>query len=137
MERVELLVSLDQQMGANVPDSVASEIYTVRDLVDAVIAHSGASHSTLRGGLGRRDQRTTRGVERATIDHDHPIIAPIYFFGLRLILLMLRDLFKLQVEGIDKLPKSGPFILSPNHQSFVDGPVVIACLPWQILRDTF
>ena len=53
MERVELLVSLDQQMGANVPDSVASEIYTVRDLVDAVIAHAGADEPAHRRRLER------------------------------------------------------------------------------------
>ena len=52
MERVELLVSLDQQMGSNVPDSVASEIYTVRDLVDAIIAHAGAEQATHRRWLG-------------------------------------------------------------------------------------
>ena len=50
---------------------------------------------------------------------------------------MLRDFFKLQVDGLDKLPQSGPFIISPNHQSFLDGPVVFACLPWKILRETF
>jgi len=51
--------------------------------------------------------------------------------------IMLRDLFHLQIEGLEKLPPSGPFILSPNHQSFLDGPVVIACLPWRTMRDAF
>ncbi len=137
MERVELLVSLDQQMGASVPDSVASGIYTVRDLVDAVLAHSGGATQSSAAGWADVINEPPAGAERAIIDDDHPITAPIYFFGLRLILLMLRDLFKLQVEGIDKLPKAGPFIISPNHQSFIDGPVVIACLPWEILKDVF
>ena len=137
MERVELLVSLDQQMGASVPDSVASEIYTVRDLVDAVIAHSGGTSQHANTGWEDVINDPPGETERATIDRDHPITAPIYYLGLRLIYLMLRDLFKLRVEGVDKLPRSGPFILSPNHQSFLDGPVMIACLPWNILRETF
>jgi long-chain acyl-CoA synthetase len=137
MERVELLVSLDQQMGASVPDSVASEIYTVRDLVDAVIANSGGTSQHANTGWEDVIDELPGETERATIDHDHPIAAPVYFLGLRLIYLMLRDIFKLQVEGVDKLPKSGPFILSPNHQSFLDGPVTIASLPWNIMRDTF
>ncbi len=137
MERVELLVSLDQQMGASVPDSVASEIYTVRDLVDAVIAHSGGVTQSSAAGWSEVINEPPQDTERATIDHDHPITAPVYFLGLRLIHLMLRDFFKLQVEGVDKLPQSGPFIISPNHQSFLDGPVVFACLPWKILRETF
>ncbi len=137
MERVELLVSLDQQMGANVPDSVASEIYTVRDLVDAVIAHSGGASQSAAAGWDDVIAGPPGESERSTIDDDHPITAPIYFLGLRFIYLMLRDFFKLQVEGVDKLPPSGPFILSPNHQSYLDAPVVIACLPWHIMRDTF
>jgi long-chain acyl-CoA synthetase len=137
MERVELLVSLDQQMGASVPDSVASEIYTVRDLIDAVLAHSGRTGQHSATGWEEVINEPPGESERATIDHDHPITAPVYFLGLRLIYLVLRDFFKLQVEGIDKLPKSGPFIISPNHQSFLDGPVVIACLPLGILKDVF
>src|SRR5207248_7997513 len=38
MERVELLVALEQALGTHVPDSVASEVYTVREMVDAVRA---------------------------------------------------------------------------------------------------
>ena len=137
MERVELLVSLDQQMGSNVPDSVASEIYTVRDLVDAVIAHTGASNQHTAAGWDEVISEPPSDIERQTIDDNHPFLAPIVFVMLRLASIMLRDLFKLQVEGVEKLPGSGPFILSPNHQSYLDAPVVIACLPWHIMRDTF
>ncbi len=136
MERVELLVSLDQQMGANVPDSVSSEIYTVRDLVDAVIAHTGGGQRTATGWQDVIAEPPSE-TECETIDHDHPVAAPLYFLGLRLIHLMLRDFFHLKVEGIEKLPTSAPFILCPNHQSYLDAPVVIACLPWKIMRDTF
>ncbi|HYX70861.1 MAG TPA: AMP-binding protein, partial [Terriglobales bacterium] len=36
MERVELLVALEKELGADVPESVVSEVYTVRELVDVV-----------------------------------------------------------------------------------------------------
>ena len=137
MERVELLVSLDQQMGANVPDSVSSEIYTVRDLVDAVLAHSGAQNQRASAGWNEIIREDPGEVERRTIDRAHPILAPVAFLFLRLGQIMCRDLFHLQVEGIDKIPASGPFILSPNHQSFLDGPVVVSCLPWRTVRHAF
>ena len=38
MERVELLVPRERELGASVEDSVVSEVYTVRELVDAVRA---------------------------------------------------------------------------------------------------
>jgi len=102
-----------------------------------VIATSGGTSQRAHSGWVDVINNPPGETERATIDRDHPITAPIYYLGLRLIYLMLRDLFKLRVEGVDKLPRSGPFILSPNHQSFLDGPVMIACLPWNILRETF
>jgi len=137
MERVELLVSLDQQMGSNVPDSAASEIYTVRDLVDAVIAHAGGPNRRHARGWDEVINETPGEIERKTIDNEHPIAAPIYFVILRIAHVLLHDLFPLKVEGLEKLPRSGPFIIALNHQSFLDAPVVVTCLPWRILRDTF
>ena len=137
MERVELLVSLDQQMGSSVPDSIASEIYTVRDLVDAVIAHAGSANQRSAAGWDGVIHELPGEGERNTIDDDHPILAPIIYAMLHVAQVTLRGLFKLRVEGIEKLPPSGPFILSPNHQSYLDGPMVVACLPWQLMRDTF
>jgi len=137
MERVELLVSLDQQMGSDVPDSVSSEIYTVRDLVDAVIAHAGAEGQHSTAGWDEVIHEDPGEVERRTVDRAHPILAPFAFVVLRLWQILCRDLFDLKVEGLDKIPPEGPFILSPNHQSFLDGPVVVACLPWRTMRDAF
>jgi long-chain acyl-CoA synthetase len=137
MERVELLVSLDQQMNSSVPDSVSSEIYTVRDLVDAVIAHMGAENQRSAAGWDEVIREDPGEVERRTIDHPHPILAPVAFVVLRLGQMMFRDLFQMRVEGIEKIPAEGPFILSPNHQSFLDGPVIVACLPWRTMRDAF
>ena len=52
MQRVELLSQIEEQLGGNVEESQLAEIYTVRDLVDAVLqsAASGA------GGPGTRDR---------------------------------------------------------------------------------
>lgn len=76
-------------------------------------------------------------TERATIDHEHPITAPLWFLASRIVHLVFRDLFEMKVEGLEKLPAQGPFILSPNHQSYLDGPAVISSLPYRILRETF
>jgi len=41
MQRVELLTALEQQLGGQLPESQLAELYTVRDLVDAVLASAG------------------------------------------------------------------------------------------------
>jgi long-chain acyl-CoA synthetase len=137
MERVELLVSLDQQMGSNVPDSAASEIYTVRDLVDAVLAHSGEGNQRTSAGWREVISEDPSEVERRTVDNNHPVLAPFVYLLLRISQLMLHDLFHLRVEGVEKLPATRPFLIAPNHQSFIDGPILVSCLPWAVMRDTF
>src|SRR5207253_1295700 len=49
MERVELLVALEEALGAHVDDSVVSEVYTVRELVAAVQAGARQSRNEFVG----------------------------------------------------------------------------------------
>ncbi len=43
----------------------------------------------------------------------------------------------LSIKGQANVPKSGPCILAPNHQSYVDAPLVLAGLPWSQLGEYF
>ena len=38
---------------------------------------------------------------------------------------------------MDKLPAQGPYIISSNHQSYLDPVLMSAFLPWQIFRNLF
>ncbi len=138
MERVELLASLEQELGARVPDSLASSVYTVRELVDAVRQSAG--------GTAPAEQRfaweailtaNPTEPEVLAITQPRPISQRLWFLGGRLVNLFVRDFFHLTVTGLEKLPPHGPFILSPNHQSFLDAPVLVALMPYHIHRDLF
>ena len=41
----------------------------------------------------------------------------------------LRVFFKLEIQGADCFPKTGPFILASNHVSFLDPHTVASCSP--------
>jgi 1-acyl-sn-glycerol-3-phosphate acyltransferase len=43
----------------------------------------------------------------------------------------------LKVSGLDKLPREGPYIISSNHQSFLDPVVLASVLPWRLFRNLF
>jgi long-chain acyl-CoA synthetase len=49
---------------------------------------------------------------------------------------LLKIYFKFTVKGEDKLPES-PFIIAPNHQSFLDGLFVSACISRKIMKNTY
>jgi 1-acyl-sn-glycerol-3-phosphate acyltransferase len=43
--------------------------------------------------------------------------------------LLLRGLFDLRVEGAERLPVAGPFILAANHHNYLDGVVLGVAVP--------
>jgi long-chain acyl-CoA synthetase len=51
--------------------------------------------------------------------------------------MISRDVFRLRVTGLEHLPEKGPYILSSNHQSYIDPIVLSGILPKEILRNSF
>jgi long-chain acyl-CoA synthetase len=142
MQRVELLSQIEEQMGGNVEESQLAEIYTVRDLVDAVL-HSAASGA---GGPGTRT--TFAGWKAILAEEPNPsdvlaLVRPqrlssaFWYMISRLIQVVALDRFDLQVRGIEKLPLSGPCIISSNHQSYLDPLILASVLPPTMFDKTF
>jgi len=134
MQRVELLSRIEEQLGGDVEESQLAGIYTVRDLVDAVLqsAASGA------GGPGTRP--TFAGWKAILAEEPDardvlPLVRPqrlsaaFWYLVSRLIGVIALDRFDLHVRGIEKLPKSGPYIISANHQSYIDPLILASVLP--------
>jgi long-chain acyl-CoA synthetase len=46
-------------------------------------------------------------------------------------------LFDLKVSGIEKLPKSGPYLLCSNHQSYLDPVILGSVLPAELFQRLF
>ena len=141
MQRVELLMALQEALGAEVPESVVSEVYTVRELVDAALARSSSSGSSTVA-RSRIDWQSVLQVESPDPDviaasQRRPLFTAAAFLFTRLLQLFFRDFFRLRVTGVEKLPQQGPFILCPNHQSYFDPAAVLSVLPWRILLDLF
>jgi len=63
-----------------------------------------------------------------------------YFIGWTFFRIIFSLFYKLKIYGIENLPKSGGFILTSNHQSHLDPPLVGSCIfPKQLkytARDT-
>ncbi|MBK3332412.1 AMP-binding protein [Persephonella atlantica] len=45
--------------------------------------------------------------------------------------------FRLEISGTENIPEDTNFILAPNHQSFLDGFLIISALPEKILKNTY
>lgn len=61
----------------------------------------------------------------------------MYTFGERVLTLMFRIWNRLSISGDANIPMMGPYILAPNHQSFVDGPVALSGLSQDAQRQIY
>ena len=142
MQRIELLSRLEEELGGNIEEAQLAEIYTVRDLLDAVLA-SAAS------GAGRPGTKVTFAGWKAILAEDpddpdvlalaHPsrINDTFWYVVTRLLQVIALDRLDLKYSGVEKLPKSGPFILSSNHQSYIDPLIMASVLPADVFLHLF
>jgi long-chain acyl-CoA synthetase len=135
MERVELLTALAHRLGAAVEDSAASEVYTVRELVDLVRQNMGKPARQAPGWSTVFEVETT-DPEVLAITHERPIVGFLWWLFVKIGKLASHALFRLRVEGLENLPKP-PYILCPNHSSYLDGPFLTSALPWKAFHNVF
>jgi len=139
MQRVELLVALEQALGGSVEEWRLAEIYTVRDLVDAVRQSAATGATTHKPGAAWESilAEESHDPEVLAIGKQRPVSAVALFLIFRLIQVIARDLFRLHVTGLEKVPSQGPFILCPNHQSYIDPFLVGGVMAWNVFREIF
>ena len=141
MQRVELLSRLEEEFAGNVAESQLTEIYTVRDLVDAVLKSAA-------NGAGARPHATFAGWKAILLEdpQDPDVLAlanpnrindTFWFLFSRVLQLVALDRFHLKVTGLEKLPKTGGYILSSNHQSFLDPLILASVLPSDVFFRAF
>lgn len=140
MQRVELLTELEQQLGGDVPESQLGEIYTVRDLVDAVLGSAERGEGGAKATVPAWSTILSEPVsdpEVLALAHHNLLAEPFFFAMGRLVYLFALDRFHFQVRGLDNLPEKGPYLLCSNHQSYIDPILMVSVLPWRVFRDTF
>ena len=142
MQRIELLSQIEEQLGGNVDESQLAEIYTVRDLIDAVL-QSAAS------GVGAPGTRTAFAGWKAILAEEpnsedviaiarpHPLSDTFWYVISRLIQVVALDRFDLHVSGLENLPMSGAYILSSNHESYLDPVILASILPPLVFDKVF
>jgi len=140
MQRVELLVTLEKELGGDVEESRLAEIYTVRELVDTVL-ESAASGKTLArpqfAGWKAVLAEEPTDPEVLALAKPKPFAEAFWFMVSRVAQMIAYDRFHLKVEGLEKLPLKGPYILSSNHQSFLDPVVLGSLVPWKVFEKLF
>ena len=66
-----------------------------------------------------------------------PKTSPFYTFYAKAFKGFFKLYNRLSVKGIENIPANGPFIIAPNHQSFLDGPLAVTGMNCKTIRDCY
>ena len=145
LQRIELIARLEQALNIRMAETAAGSFLTVRDLLKAVNSTappreaaadepSGPARSPWKEIL---DSPGEDGAsERVIPDLSRPA-AWGYFLLLKLVFVLARLLFRLDVRGLENLPRQGPYLICSNHQSYLDGILILCLLPRAAVRSAF
>ncbi len=141
LERVELVSSVQEAFGVCLTEAELAEIFTVGDLLAAIERRQAGPgpaetrvtwREILASPLSADDARQLHAVLKRRLWFE-PVYQCLAWSGRILGWLLLRARYR----GLEHLPREYPFLLCPNHLSFVD-PFLVACgLPPRLLRRLF
>ncbi|RPI24105.1 MAG: hypothetical protein EHM61_18035 [Acidobacteria bacterium] len=144
LERVELLSNLQDALQVHVPDESAAEILTVGELADALRARVGAEDSgETREAASSWQEILAKPLREDDSEQLRQVLAPkpvaefLLYVAALVTHLLTKVLFRFRVHGLEKLPREYPFVICPNHLSYLDPFFVVCALPYPVIKRLF
>jgi acyl carrier protein len=132
---VNLTLEIGEKTGVELDEEAIERIDTVRDLLREVA--SGASGTLHHVSPFERPEEVLDDRQKRWLEPLGPARSAMARGMFALNRMMMRGPFSLQVEGLENLPDRGPFIIAPNHVSYLDAFAVAAALDYSVLRRTY
>jgi long-chain acyl-CoA synthetase len=140
--RIELADGLERILNVKIPAELIAKVFTIRELLVEInmlekrevgeeVPKKIFTWKELLNILPPDEVLAKLRLKAAVADRMFTL-----FFG-SLFLLLLKFFWGLSAEGEKNLPKKGPYILCPNHASYLDGFIVGVSLPLEIKLHTF
>jgi long-chain acyl-CoA synthetase len=78
------------------------------------------------------DDPAVTGITKA-----RPVTDAAIFLLTRILRLIWRMFARIEVSGLENVPRNGPYLLCSNHQSYLDPAFLLVALPHRTLRQLF
>jgi long-chain acyl-CoA synthetase len=143
LARAETFASLEQTFKVEFDSEEATKALTVGEVVKLVEKTANLENfkGELETGFNWKQILTEANDDLPEIQpvlKQTALFAFVAFIGLKIAYLFCKVFLRLEVTGLDELKKlNKPFIICPNHQSFLDGFIVPSTYPYAILKDIF
>lgn len=136
MEWVNMTMEIGQRTGVELQEEAIERIESVRDLLEEVARRAEAGEeATLVSPLENPEEHLDER-QMSLLEPPGPAEAAAARVLYHLNRLAARRIFGLRVEGAEHLPAEGPFVIAPNHVSYLDAFAVGAALGYRHLEQT-
>ena len=135
MEWLNISLEIAQRTGAEITEQAIARVSTVRDLL-AEVAGGGEAQGLAQAWIDNPESALSEEEKRWL----RPLGTVSRAFSLALYWInyvLVRALFRLRCSGLENLPREGPYIIAPNHTSFLDPVALAASLNPGLLRRTY
>jgi long-chain acyl-CoA synthetase len=142
--RIELLLELEKLLGLEVSDSLAEELFyanTIKDLILKVkdflpdkFKLSAEKKFNWSEILCRPPTQDTVKNIRLTPYFLDKVFTCIFYAAFQ---FFFRAFFLLEVRGKSNFPAKGPFLMYPNHTSYLDGFIIATSIPFRLASSTY
>lgn len=149
LARAEVFAALEQAFATDFPVEEAMRALTVGDLIALVrvtplgvkMGENASEEATLRMDLNwSKIVREADDVfpEIRSVLRNRPVFSAFAFTVYKLFNLIFRVFLRVDIKGIEELQKmERPFLICPNHQSFLDPFVLCSNYPFRFFRNIF
>jgi long-chain acyl-CoA synthetase len=134
LEWLTLTLEVSERTGVELSDAAIGRISTVRDLLQEV-SSAAESEAVAPAKLANPEELLSE-EEKRWLTPPGPLLRALWVVLFPIYRLLARLLFRVKVYGLENLPDSGNFVLTPNHSSMLDAPMLAAVLPDRHLRQT-
>lgn len=137
LARVELLTEIESQTGVHLDEEEANRVYTLGELLDVLESRRGEAVTSGRGWKDLLAVESSEEWNNHYIFRAKPFRTAFIILILRTLKYLGIPLFHLKWRGIENIPKSGPFMICPNHESYLDAPMLFSILPSNVIANSF
>lgn len=140
LAKIELVVMLEKVFSMKLPETLTAEAQTVAELIARIKEYDSGGVRSVNKMPSWKDILTTEPPfdDRKKVGfHHNSLDRLIIFTGLHLVKIISKLFFSLKTEGLDNIPAQGPYIIAPNHTSYLDAFAVISGMPSKAFGDLY
>ena len=140
LAKIELVVMLEKVFSMKLPETLTAEAQTVAELIVRIKEYDSGGIRSVNKMPAWKDILTTEPPfdDRKKVGFHHSSFDRLIIFtGLQFVKIVSKIFFSLKTEGLDNIPAQGPYIITPNHASYLDAFAVVSGMPSKTFRDLY